>query len=128
MIKFTPKSCFFMKKSLQNQFFFYRKSFRIRSPEDETYEQVVSGVTVNVNDWSMKALTAMKVEEKFGEQNFRVLSEMRGENLYIDPKKLKFRVKIRSKCRIRLCQNLKSAPQNLKLDCDLEFSFPKPIF
>ena len=30
MLKFTPKSCFFMKNSLQNQFFFYRKSFRFR--------------------------------------------------------------------------------------------------
>ena len=28
----------------------------------------------------------MRVEEKFGEQIFRVLSEMRGKILYIDPK------------------------------------------
>ena len=29
------------------------------------------------------------VEEKFGEQNFRVFSEMRGKFLYIDPSKSK---------------------------------------
>ena len=29
------------------------------------------------------------VEEKFGEQNFRVLSEIRGKILYCNPKKLK---------------------------------------
>ena len=34
------------------------------------------------------------VEEKFGEQNFRVLSEMRGKNLYIDPKIQNFGSKI----------------------------------
>ena len=27
-----------------------------------------------------------EVEEKFGEQNFRVFSEMRGQNLYVDSK------------------------------------------
>ena len=31
--------------------------------------------------------TGVWVEDKFGEQNFRVFSEMRGKNLYIDPKK-----------------------------------------
>ena len=34
------------------------------------------------------------VEEKFGEQNFRVCSEMRGKKLYIDPSKSKFLIKI----------------------------------
>ena len=33
-------------------------------------------------------------EEKFGEQNFWVFSEMRGKNLYIDPSKSQFWVKI----------------------------------
>ena len=32
------------------------------------------------------------VEEKFGEQILRVLSEMRGKILYYDPKKLKIKI------------------------------------
>ena len=49
-----------------------------------------------------------RVEEKFGEQNFRVFSEMRGINLYIDPKNWKFWIEIGWKSRNRLTgQNLK---------------------
>ena len=47
------------------------------------------------------------VEEKFGEQNFRVRSEMRGKFLSYNPQKLKSFNKMISKYRHRFCQNLK---------------------
>ena len=50
--------------------------------------------------------SCMAVEEKLGEQNFRVFSEMRGKILYIDPKNIKFGVEIGWKSRNRCCQNL----------------------
>ena len=77
---------------------------------------------------------------------------MRGEFLYYNLKKFENFNRMMSKYRHRLCQNLKfrffkiwipqkyeigtsqlrkntkSAPQNLKLDCDLEFSIQKSIF
>ena len=41
----------------------------------------------------------LNVEEKFGEQNFRVFSEMRGKNWYYNPKKLKKSCQNRPKCK-----------------------------
>ena len=49
----------------------------------------------------------MTTWKKLKQKKFRVLSEMWGEILYIDPSKSKFWVKIWWKYRIRFCQNLK---------------------
>ena len=75
------------------------------------------------------------VEEKFGEQNFRVFGEMRGKFLYYNPKNSKFWVKMQSKMKkptlpkfeisileqFGFTKNEKSSPQNLKFDFNFEF-------
>ena len=93
---------FFRAKFVQNQFFFTRNS---KNFAQGCY--VFSAFTAFACLVSSKPSTIWsRVEEKFGEQNFRVLSEMRGKNLYMDPTKYKIWIEMGWKCRIPLCQNL----------------------
>ena len=59
---------------------------------------------------------------------FRVLSEMRGKNLYIDPKKSKICIEIWWKCRIRFCQNLKFRFFKNWVSGKWKIGTPKPKF
>ena len=53
---------------------------------DEDYKKAARG---EFDEEEEEEKDKIDVEEKNGEQNVRVFSEMRGKNLYIDPKKSK---------------------------------------
>ena len=97
-------------------------------------------------------LTQQMLQKKLANKIFGHLARCGGKFRFIDPSKSKFWVKSGSQYRIRFCQNLqfrflnnwvsgkweigtsklrknaKSTPQNLKLNCDLEFSIEKSNF
>ena len=95
MLKFTPKSCFFVKISLKNQIFLRSK-----------FKNFVLDTLDDISESSGSESESQAGWRKIW-KIFRVLSEMRGRFWYIDPSKSKFWVKIWWKCRNRLCQNLK---------------------